>query len=246
MTKSTQRNARIKTDVSVPEMIQTSNVAVQVPDVSTIDDSDRSSSGEVLNTPILLTSIENAPEIDLRCLQLNEHNPQGQDVSFQGFPWNDFSCSLDALLLVDICIAQALSGVEYRERQNCGSDILKQVLDDILELMKTPWPDRTIDVMQKFRDRIRNYLETKECVIIGKNSALEDSDKHIIPSWLVEFRVLMKISCSGCQSDRVDNRRPARGLAFCVRNESLSGLKSLQDVLEFIVRLSLHRLLMVR
>ena len=215
-----------------------------------------SGSGKFVNIPILLTSLESAPELDLHSmmegLQLNEHNIQAQDDNLQGIPWDNFSCSLDALLSMNICIAEVLGEDWYRGRENVGSNVLKQVSEDILALVKIPWSDRKADVMQHFRDNIREYLSSdrlgiEERVIIGRMSALEDSDRHIIPFWLIEFPIFMNISCSSCQSLKiVEKRTLARGLVFCVRNEHLTGMKDLQDILEFIVHFPLHRLLMGR
>jgi hypothetical protein len=188
----------------------------------------------------------------LQALQLNKHNAQGQDDTLQGIPWDNFSCSLDALLQIHIYVIKALGGDAFRGRQNVGSNVLKQVSEDTLALVKIPCPDWKVIVLQQFRDNIRKYLSSdrlgiEERVIIGKTSALEHFDRHIIPSWLVEFPIILNASCSDCKSMKILTKRtPSRGLAFCVRNEHLNGLKNLQDVLDFIVRFPLHRLLMGR
>lgn len=198
-----------------------------------------------------MTLLDRSREHDLLSrlegLELNKSNKEDQCETLQGFPWDNFSCSLDAILLVNMCIAEALGEEGYIGLGNFESDVLKQVSKDTLALMKTPWRDRNIHSMRQLRDTIRNCLLSKLAVEIGEGCCLEQSDKHIISSWLVGFPISMEIACAHCQSlENIERPRTTRGLSFCVRQNSLSGLSSLQDILTFLVPLPLYRTLTIR
>jgi hypothetical protein len=169
-------------------------------------------------------------------LTSNKHS-LGQGDTLPGFPWHKFSCSLDALQLMNICIAEAVDEDEYYGSVKVDSEVIPEVLKHTLSLAKIPWGDRTRAVMQAHRDGIRAELSEKKCITIGATSALEHFETHIIPSLLIEFLVSVRMSCSTCQYVASDEKRStsSRGLRFRVLKDHGDEFKNLQDVLNFVV-----------
>jgi hypothetical protein len=168
---------------------------------------------------------------------------QKQRETLQGFPWHEFSCSLDALQLMNICIAENLGEDKYDGSRNVDSDVIPEVLKYTLSLAKIPWIDRTLAMMRAHRDGIRAELSEKKHIIIGAESALEHFERHIIPSWLIEFPVSVKMSCSACQCVASDKKRSSssRGLHFRVYKDHGNEFSNLQEVLNFVVHFLLYR-----
>src|SRR5205085_12500339 len=88
--------------------------------------------------------------------------------SLQGFPWENFSCSLDAVLLNFIVILEATGLDAGLELEASESDILRTSVEEGYLLAKTPWPQRTVGMMRNYRDNIKGRLSEMNVTVTEK------------------------------------------------------------------------------
>jgi len=154
--------------------------------------------------------------------------------TLQGFPWDDFSCGLDAILLIGFLILPMVCGDTNYSIGESASDVLRQVVEEGRVLLETPWPNRDIKMMRRYRDAIRKRLSGKNIRVDGK-TALGHLEQHIIPSSLLTFPISMMMSCSNCQCSAQSPASPLnQHLSFNIR-EGQYEFTTLQNLLDFIV-----------
>jgi hypothetical protein len=161
-----------------------------------------------------------AVDIVNRCNGFDD--PQWQAETLQGFRWKDDSCTLDAMLMIFLRLAEILHGTKYWPQKG-ESVVLHQLLEDAAVLLKMPWHSRTADDMDQFRNRVREGLSKKLRIKISRTSILERFHSHIIPQSWITFPLELKIKCSECGNEYTVDQE-AKGLSLSLRNGPLDGL----------------------
>jgi hypothetical protein len=158
---------------------------------------------------------------------------QRQSETLQGIQWKDYSCSLDAILMIFLRLVEILHKTEDWTKKG-ESKILHHLLENAAVLLKTPWHSRTPEDMDQFRDKVREGLWKEACIKIVKTSILKRIDNHIIPRRWITFHVESKIQCSNCGNEYTVCKN-ATGLSFSLRDDSLAALTNVQAILQSIV-----------
>jgi hypothetical protein len=203
-------------------------------------------SGTILNAVIVLMSTGNEDgHFDLvsrmGTLEIGIQNAQDPSNALLGFPWDDFSCALDARLLMELVLAEALGEIRYREAAEGGSEILARVTEATLGLANTPSSNRSMEMMQAHRESIRQEISRETSLKFNLGTSLQAFEQHIAPSRLIEFGITMERSCLGSHEPyhvRLSSFKKM-GMQFDIRHEQAYRSKSLQDVLTYIVCLFL-------
>ena len=185
-------------------------------------------------------NVDNVREFRLpSSIQEPEHKKDGKEPHFlQGIPWHADSCTLDALVHINFCIAHALPEDYTWPGEESSTDPLDKVKTAInkaiISYAQMP-PERiTKDDAKVLRDDVRGLLSSIG-VTISRQSSLEHSDQHITPSWLVEFPFSVETKCGQCQAVEMVGGMKKHGISFFVRDSRLLRVQSLQDVLDYIV-----------
>jgi len=203
--------------------------------------------GTILGDPIILISIvkeDNHFNLVSRMggtLEIGFQNAQGPSDTLPGFVWDDCSCALDAMLLMVLILAEAVGQIRYRKAAEGGSETLVRMTEATLGLAKTPWGNRSLEIMRAHRNSIREEISRRNPSLkFDMQTSLQAFEQHIAPSRLIQFDITMERSCLGFQCRRVW-RTPSKkkGMRFDIRREQAYLLKSLQDVLTYIVCLFL-------
>jgi hypothetical protein len=162
---------------------------------------------------------------------LSNHGKKGTVHELPGVPWDNYSCTLDAILQINLCLAAALPN-EYcvREQAAVSKSFLRQANEAIIDFAKT-WTSRSKRQTALLRDSIRNLLKGVK-ITINEASCLEESARCITPSWLVEVPLSLETKCEECENVGTVGGMKISGFPFWVREELSTKLRSLQNVLD--------------